>query len=136
MIADGPAATIDGTIVSLEPSGNLVIGSSTTPLLTSPVSAGVNINGFDVQAHSSLVVVDGVTLNVAASSVVVSGTAVSLEAGGATLDIGTGRFALPTPMGMTNGSINVQAFTGGQSKGLDGSLSLICGVFATLVLLI
>lgn len=134
--ADGPAATIDGTIVSLGPSGNLVIGSSTTPLLTSPVSAGVNINGFDVQAHSSLVVVDGVTLNVAASSVVVSGTAVSLEAGGATVDIGTGRFALPTPTGTTNGSINAQAFTGGQSKGLDRSLSLICGVCATLVLLI
>lgn len=135
--ADGPAATIDGTIVSLGPSGNLVIGSSTTPLLTSPISSDVNINGFDVQAHSSFVVVDGVTLNVAASSVaVVSGTVVSLEAGGATLDIGTGRFAPPTPTGTTNGSINVQAFTGGQSKGLDRSLSLICGVCATLVLLI
>lgn len=139
--ANGPAATIDGTIVNLGPSGNLIIGSSTIPLLNSHVSSStdVNIDGFDVQAQhsSSFVVVDGVTLSAAASGVVISGTVVSLEAGGATLDIGTGRFALPTPTGTPNGLINVQAFTGGQSQGMGMmSLSLICGVFCvTLVLL-
>lgn len=59
----------------------------------------------------------------------------SLEAGGATLDIGTRRFALPTPTGAMNGSINVQAFEGGQSQVLELSLSLVCGICTTLMLL-
>ena len=96
----------------------------------------MDIDGFDIQAHSSFVVVDGVTLSAAAPGGTISGTVVSLEAGGATLDIGTGHFALPTPTGAADGSINVQAFTGGQCKGLDMSLSLICGICGTLILLI
>ena len=134
--AGGRAATIDGTIISLRPSGTLVIGSSTIPLSTPQVSSAVDIDGFDIQAHSSFVVVDGVTLSAAAPGGTISGTVVSLEAGGATLDIGTGHFALPTPTGAADGSINVQAFTGGQCKGLDMSLSLICGICGTLILLI
>ena len=133
--AGGRAAAVDGTIISLGPSGTLVIGSSTIPLLTSQVPSDVNIDGFDIQAHTSFVIVDGVTLSAATSGTTISGTVVSLEAGGETLDIGTGRFALPTPTGAENGSINVQAFTGGQIKEVDMSLSLICGVCGTLLLL-
>ena len=102
----------------------MVIGSSTIPLLTSQVSSNVNIDGFDVNAQPSFVVVDVVTLSPAALGTTVLGTVVSLEAGGSTLVIGTGRFALPTPMGAASSSVNVQAFTGGQTKGMALSLSL------------
>ena len=79
--------------------------------------------------------VDGVTVNAAAAGVTVSGQIVSLEAGGATLDIGTGRFALPTPVAAANGSVNVQAFLGGQSKGLEVSPYSVWGICGTLLLL-
>ena len=132
----GPAATVDGTVISLEPSGTLIIGSSTIPLLTSPVSSDVNLDGFHVQEHSSFVVVDGVTLSPAAPGVTISGTIVGLEAGGATLDVGTGRFALPTPTEAANGLVDGQAFVGGQEKGRLLSVSLICGFgVGTLILL-
>lgn len=137
--AGGSAVTIGGTIVSLQTSGTLIIGSSTIPLSApqATFSSDVNIDGFDVEAESSFAVVDGVTLSAGAAGVTISGKVVSLEAGGATLDIGTGRFALPTPTSTeaVNGSVNVQAFTGGQSKGLKLSLSLICCVCCTLMLL-
>ena len=80
--------------------------------------------------------VDGVTVSAAAAGITVSGRVVSLEAGGATLDIGTGHFVLPTSVPGTNGSINVQAFVGGQSKGLDVSVYLVWGVYGALILLI
>ena len=134
--AGGPAATVGGTVISLEPSGTLVIGSSTIPLLPkTALLSDVDIGGFDVIAHSSFAVVDGVTLSAATAGVTVSGNVVSLEAGDATLDIGTGRFILPTPVTGTNGSLNVQAFVGGQSKGLYVSVHLVWGVYGALMLL-
>lgn len=137
--AGGPAATIDGTIISVQPSGTLIVGSSTIPLLIpqSTFSSDVNIDGFDVELKPTFAVVDGVMVSPGAAGVTISGEVVSLEAGGKTLDVGTGRFALP-PMrtGGANDSINVQAFTGGQSRGLRSSLSLLCGFYGTLVLLL
>ena len=134
--AGGPAITVGGTIISLEPSGTLVVGSSTIPLLSQTAFASdVDIDGFDVVPYSSYAVVDGVTVSAAAAGVTVSGEIISLEAGGSTLDIGTGRFALPTPAVAANGSFNVQAFTGGQSKGLEVSLYMIWGICGTLMLL-
>ncbi len=133
--AGGPAAVIDGTTVSLEPSGTLVVGSSTIPLLSSQGSSETTIDGFDVKAESSFVIVDGTTLRAAAAGVTISGKVVSLEAGGSTLDIGTGRFALPTK-GAANGPINVQAFMGGQSKILEMPLTLIYGICGFIMLLL
>ena len=148
----GPAATIDGTIISLQPSGILLIGSRTIPLLTTPAptfqSSDIDIDGFDVKAESSfIVIVDGKTLTAGAAGVTLSGgKAVILEAGGATLDIGTGHFALPTTRSSTaNGSsiIQAQAFTGGgqgKAKGLGlSSLFLVvcgvCGAFSMLLMI-
>ncbi len=137
--AGGPAVTIDGTIISIQPSGTLIVGSSTIPLLMpqSTFSSDVNIDGLSVEVESAFAVVDGVTVSPGAAGVTISGEIVSLEAGGETLDIGTGRFALP-PMrtGGANGSVNVQAFTGGQSRGLRLSLRLLCGLYGSLVLLL
>lgn len=112
------------------------MGSSTTPLLQSQKPADIDIDGFDVRAQSSFVVVDGLTLSAAADGVTISGTVVSLEAGGATLDIGTGRFALPTSTRAANGSIDVQPPTGGQNKGIGLSLSLICAIGGTMLMLL
>ena len=136
--AGGPAATVNGTVISLDPSGTLVIGSGTIPLLpqTAISSSDVDIDGLDVIAHSSFAVVDGVTVSAAAAGITVSGRVVSLEAGGAALDIGTGHFVLPTPVVGTNGSVNVQAFVRGQSKGLSVSVYLVWGVYGALMLLI
>ena len=133
--AGGPAATVGGTAVSLEPSGTLVIASSTIPLLPKTTFLpDVDIGGFDVIAHPSFAVVDGVTVSAAAAGVTVSGKVVSLEAGGATLDIGTGHFTLPTPVTGTNSSLNVQAFLGGQGKGSDVSVHLVWGICGALML--
>ena len=135
--AGGPAVTINGITVSLQSSGTLLIGSSTIPLLTTPAPSDINIDGFDINAQSSFIVVDGMTLVPAAAGVTISGTLVSLEAGGAALDIGTGRFALPTATtGAANGSVNVQAFTGGQGrKGRDLSFTSIYCVYGIVLLL-
>lgn len=135
--AGGPAATVNGTIISLQPSGTLLVGSSTIALSTPQTtpSSDIEIDGFDVQVQPSSAVVDGVALSAGAAGVTVSGQIVSLEAGGGTLDIGTGRFALPTWTGAANGSVGVQPFTGGQNKGLELSLLLVCGVCGTFMLL-
>lgn len=136
--AGGPAATVNGTIISLQPSGTLLLGSSTIPLTpqkTFSSDPDVDIDGFDVKVQPSSAVVDGATLSAGAAGVTVSGNVVSLEAGGGTLDIGTGHFALPTWTGAANGSVGAQPFTGGQNKGLEVSLLLVCGVCGTFMLL-
>ena len=137
--AGGLAATIDGTIISVQPSGTLIVGSSTIPLWTpqSTFSSDVSIDGFDVEVKSGFAVVDGVIVSPGAAGATISGEVVSLEAGGKTLDVGTGRFALP-PMrtGGANGSIDVQTFTGGHSGGLRSSPILLLGFYGTLVLLL
>lgn len=134
--AGGPAVTVHGTVISVQPSGTLIVGSSTIALLSGipqpTFPSDVNIDGFDVNVGSA--VVDGVRITPGAAGVTVSGKLVSLDTGGSTLAVGTGRFALPTRT-RTNGSVNVQAFTGGQSKGLRSSLSLVGGVCGTLMMM-
>lgn len=133
--AGGPAATVHGTIISLGPNGALQIGSSTIPLLPSPVSSNTTIDGFDINAQSSFIVVDGVTLSPAATGVTISGEPVSLEAGGKTIDIGTGRFAVPTAT-TTGDGVGVQTFAGGQGRGLEVSLFLVCGIVVGLAVIV
>ena len=149
VLVGGPAATVDGTVISLQPSGILLIGSSTIPLSTTPPptfpSFDIDIDGFNVKAESSsIVIVNGQTLSAGAAGVTLSGgNTVSLAAGGATLDIGTGRFALPTPTGSTaNGSSidDVQAFTGGgqgkeKALTLSSLLLVVCGIFSILLMI-
>ena len=133
--AGGPAATVQGTIVSLGPNGALQIGSSTIHLLPSSASSNTTIDGLDIKAQSSFIVVDGVTLSPAAPGVTISGERVSLEAGGKTVDVGTGRFAVPTPT-TTGDGVGVQAFAGGQAKGLELSMFLICGIVMGAVVMV
>lgn len=131
--AGGPAVTVHGTVISVQPSGTLIVGSSTIALLSGipqpTFPSDVNIDGFDVTVGSA--VVDGVRITPGAAGVTVSGKLVSLDTGGSTLAIGTGRFALPT----RTRSVNVQAFTGGQSQGLRSSLSLVCGTLMLMLVM-
>ena len=119
ILAGGAAVTVGGTVISLRPSGTLVVGSSTIPLLAPQTRSPslFNINGLSIEAESSFAVVDGVTIRPGAPGVTVDGQKVSLEAGGQTLDVGTGRFAMPTGAG--NRSTGVSAFESGQSRTLD-----------------
>ena len=91
--AGGSAVTVAGTVISRQPSGTLIVGSSTIPLSASqtPSPALMDIDGLSVEAQASLAIVDGVTISPGAPGVNVDGQSVSLEAGGATLDIGTVR---------------------------------------------
>lgn len=114
--AGGPAVTVDGTMISLQPSGTLIVGSSTIPLLPSSSSL-LNIDRLSVEAQSSFAIVDGVTISSGAPGVTIDGSVVSLEAGGATLDVGTGHFAMPT--GVSNGSNGLLAFEGGQGREVE-----------------
>ena len=51
---------------------------------------------------------------------------ISLEGGGATLDVGTGRFAMST--GTVNGSMGVLTFEGGQRRVAEASFVLLFGL--------
>ena len=132
--AGGPAVTVAGTVISLQPSGTLILGSNTISLLASQTASSPvqNINGFSVEAQSSLPVVDGVTIRSGAPDVTVDGNTVSLEAGGLTLDVSTGRFAMPT--GTANGSAGMLIFEGGgRAAGVSLTSVLICGIGGSLV---
>ena len=135
--AGGPAVTVAGTVISLQPSGTLILGSSTIPLLASQTASPpvLNINRFSVEAQSSLAIVDGVTIRPGAPDVTVDGNNVSLEVGGSTLDVGTGRFAMPT--GVANGSAGLLIFDGGgRAVGVSLISVLICGIAKSLVLIV
>ena len=126
----GPAVTINGTVVSLQPSGTLVVGSDSFALLTPSMSI-YDIGGLSVQAESSFAVVDGVAVSPGAAGVTAGGSVVSLEPGGKTLDVGSGRFAMPTAS--VNGTASLQTFDGGQGKGRNLSIQTILGAWIFLL---
>ena len=112
----GPGVSINGNRLSLEQDRTLDIGTSHFALPsaaqeTPPI--GFKLDGMAVQARQSAVVVNGVTLTPGGPGTTINGSSVSLEAGG-TLDIGTGRFAIPT--GPVNGTSFSQTFEGAQEK--------------------
>ena len=123
-------------MISLQPSGTLIVGSSTLLLSSSPSSL-LHIDGLRVEAQSSLAIVDGVTISPGAPGVTTDGSVVSLEAGGAMLDVGTGRFAIPTAV--SNGSSGLLAFEGGQGRGVEVSRSFLlspAGIGGILMLMV
>lgn len=130
--AGGPAATVNGTPIRLLPSGILFLGTSTISLLPSQASSSydITIDGFDIKGqHSPFIVVDGVTVNAAAVAMTISGTRVSLEAGGQTVDIGTGSFAAATTAtALARVGDGGQVFAGGQERGREVAVGLVCWV--------
>ena len=130
-----PGVSIDGKYISLAPDGILDIGTSQFALTPATATAretsaplnAFSLNGIAVQAQQSGVVVDGVTLTAGGPGTIINGSSVSLEASGI-LDVGTGRFAIPTPTeaSVVNGTSGLlQAFEGAQSKGYRVSCLLL-----------
>lgn len=118
----GPDATINGRPVSLEQGGRtLDIGTSHFALPPSAADAQqqtasnnwLTLKGMTVQAQQSAVVVNGVTLTPGGAATTINGSGVSLESGG-TLDIGSGRFGIPT--GSVNAASISHTFEGNQEK--------------------
>ena len=120
--AGGPPITVNGTLVSLQRSGTLIVGSSTLTL-PAPSPSGTDIDGLSVQEEGSFAIVDGVTMVPGEPNISIAGEPVSLEPGGKILDIGTSRFALPTTS--ANGTAGLQVFDGGQGRGMGMSFSVI-----------
>ena len=145
--AGAPGVTVLGNLVSLESGGNtLDVGTARFAMPTGAAAASeggyqssdlaastYDVDGFSVQAQlqSSLAVVDGVTLTPGGLGVTISGNIVSLEPGGNTLDVGTGRFAMPTAA--VNATASVQAFQGGQRKSFQVPSILIFGTLGCLM---
>ena len=138
LTAGAPGISISGTRISLESGGQtLDIGTSRFPLPTPSTlsSSPYDIDGYTIQPKpqpSSFAIVDGVTLSAGGPGTSISGSLVSLESGGKTLDIGTGRFAMPTAaagVGNVNGTASrVQAFMGGQRRRCEVSGVLMAGM--------
>ena len=78
-----------------------------------------------MQAESSFAVVDSATVDPGAAGVPVGGSLVSMELGGKTLDVGSGRFAMPTAS--VNGTAGLRTFHGGQGKGMTLPVRKILG---------
>ena len=110
--------------MSLQPSGSLIIESSTLAL-TAGSQQLVDIGGLSVQAQDSFAVVDGVTMIPGGPGTTISGKFASLESGGKTLDVGSGRFAIPPAL--ANRTAGLESFVGGQRSGVEGSLLLMFG---------
>ena len=79
------------------------------------------------QLQGSAIVVNGVTLVPGGPGSTIDGELVSLESGdGETLDVGSGKFAMPTWTG--NASVGLQSFVGGQGGREGVSLFMIMSV--------
>lgn len=104
LVANGPAATISGTVISLA-SSNLVVGSQTFALPTPAPNA-----------FPSAVVIDGTTLTAGASAVTISGNTLSLAFGSSGLYVaghGSGNSTFSVPM------------TAGESASMDAEGHLV-----------
>lgn len=126
----GPGVSKDGNRVSLEQDRSLDIGSShfaLPPAAQETPSKGFNLNGLTVQAQQSTVAVNGIALTPGGPGTTINGSSVSLESGGI-LDIGTGRFAIPTRP--VNGTSISHTFEGAQEEAHPMSRSLL---FAALI---
>lgn len=136
--AGGPAATVGGTVLSLQTSGTLLVGSTTIqlPALQTSSSFTLSVDGLAAQGtSSSLAVIDEVTFTPGKAGVPVAGSVVGLEEGGKTLEVGSAEIAIPTGGANEVGAMTV--FRGGQKIDIKIQVSMISvvGVWAVWLLL-
>ena len=98
--AGGPAVIVDGTVIRLDQSGALAIGS-TTISLTHPPSTPLAAKAFTVAGQTftptpSAFSIAGTTISAEGPAVTVGGTIISLGQNGA-LEIGSSTISLPSP---------------------------------------
>ena len=97
--AGGPGITVNNTLISLNPSGSLLIGTSTIPL-QSPTAAIITTDGqtFTVE-QGGMIAVGGITLSSGGPGTILNGTPITFGSGG--LVVGSGTVPLPTVNGTT-----------------------------------
>lgn len=95
--AGGPGIMVNSTFISLNPSGSLLIGTSTIPL-QSPTATVITTDGqaFTVE-QDGMIAVDGVTLSSGGPGTILNGTPIIFGSGG--LVIGSDTVPLPTVNG-------------------------------------
>lgn len=94
MTPGGPPVTISGTTVSLGSSGNLVIGTNTFTLPSSPGSPVFTVGGQTFTANPTAMAIAGTSIVRGGPGITISGTPISLGASG--LVIGTSTISLPS----------------------------------------
>lgn len=94
--AGGPAALISGVSVSLGPSGNLVVGDTTTTLAGLTLPSVFTVGGETLTANPTRFSVGGTTLSAGGPGITVNSTPISLGPSGSLL-IGTSTVPLPIP---------------------------------------
>ena len=117
----GSPVTISGTVVSLGPSGALLIGPSTINILPTLSAVGgpvFTVGGFTFTDSSSKVLVDGKTLSAGGSAATIRGTQVSLASDGRLI---VGSLTTNLPTSITNGAV----FTAGGLVFTEGSSDLV-----------
>ena len=127
--AGGPEITLYSTLISLDASGSLLIGTSTIPLHIPP-PAVITTDGqvFTVE-QGGLTAVDGVTLSSGGPSTTISGTPVSVSPAG--LVIWSDRVPLPTVSG--SGSSPVAPFAGSVPKSAELSRLILWGALGMMM---
>src|SRR5262249_22271602 len=110
LTAGGPAATIDGTVVSLASgSSYLVVGGSTVPInpTFTPFTVADGPGNVPITvAPNSPIVVDGTILTAGGPAATIDGTVVSLASGSSYLVVGSSTIPISpafTPFIITNG---------------------------------
>lgn len=130
LIPGGAPQTIDGTVISLDQSGHLQIGTSTLNIASPlPTAFGdvITTDNLTIQPGVSAIIVDGITIRPGAPGVTIDGNVVSLESGGI-LDVGSGR--IPIPTGFLNGTGAVSAFRGAQGRAYRVEIWSLWGAMA------
>ena len=95
MTPGGPAVTLDGTLLSLDTAGQLIVGSKTVPLESaSPNSMVTTIGGQVITAAPNRIAIGSTALTPGAPGVLVGGTLVSLNTAGQ-LIVGSKTIPLP-----------------------------------------
>ena len=131
LTAGGPGIMINHTSISLNPSGFLLIGTSTIPLRT-PTPAVMATDGqvFTVE-QGGLVAVDGVTLSSGGPGTTIGGIPMRVGSGG--FVIGSDTVRLPTVNG--SASSPVAPFTDSASEATQLSRWVLWGLFGVVLAL-
>ena len=99
--AGGPGIMVNSTSISLDPSGSLIIGSSTIRLPTpTPTVATADGQVYTLEP-SGLVAVDGITLSSGGPGTTINGIPVSVGSGGFIIGTNTIPLQTPTPRVLT-----------------------------------
>lgn len=120
MIPGGAAVSISGTLLRLNPGGEIVVGTSTLELasfLLTPVPSVYTVNGQKFTGNPSFLAIGGKTMTAGGAAVTISGTPVFLEPSG-TLRFGNKEIPFETngSSRVGNGNVAPATFLGGQER--------------------